>query len=179
MRILIILAIVLGAGISNIFTRPLLFKKMGQYSLFALNMMIGCILSYIFLYVIFELKEEEAQSLIPWFLVVLVILVSINKYLPGGEENLKTWYEEPSDEDDKEYFSKRDMKNKPWWKFMFFPGWISLIFFNLMLVFGLLFWLWYGDNLIFKVSLLADILISPIIVWNAVKRKRDYDRGYK
>lgn len=179
MKILEMLTVVLMAGLASLITRPLLGKRLSQYGLFVLNIFLGIIMAVILFVMVGDVTEEQAEKLVPLFALVLMVMVGIMKALPDGENRLKSWYIEPSEEDDKEYFSQRNMRGKPWWKFMFIPGWISLVFFNLLWILGLLFWLWTDDSLIFGVGLFCSLFFSPIMIWNAVKRKRDYDRNYK
>ena len=178
MKIFAMLVAVITAGLLSFITGPLLSKRFSKYGLFFLNCTLGLI-GTVFMITFFDINETEAEELVPWTVLLLAIVVSTTRALPGGEEKLRIWYDEPSDEDDKEYFSKKDMHGKPWWKFMFIPGWIILIFFNLFFLLGLVVYIFGNDWQFLFAGFFGSVVMSPIVIWNAIKRKRDYDNDYK
>ena len=176
MRALRTLITQLGAFFVSLITRPLLGRVFSRYGLYVLNNFIACIITVVLVFNLSKLSDEQIANSILIASLVLCAIVKISEVIPQGQEHLKLWYDEASEEDDQEYFSKRDMRGKPWWKFMFIPSWITLIIFHL----GALLCLledegWRG---FFAMEPFA-LVISFIVIRNAKIRKRNYDNGYK
>ena len=168
----------LGAFLMSFITRPLLGWCLSRYWLHVLNRFLGCCLTVIIIMNISELSDKQISKYVLLATVIFYVIVNISEATPKGQEHLKLWYDEASEEDDKEYFSQRDMKGKPWWKFMFIPGWITIVMFNL---FPILLWLPFipfpwQNALMLQVF---GIIITLVIIRNAVVRKRNYDNEYK
>ena len=175
MRALRTLITQLGAFFVSLITRPLLGRVFSRYGLYVLNNFIACIITVVLVFNLSKLSDEQIANSILIASLVLCAIVKISEVIPQGQEHLKLWYDEASEEDDQEYFSKRDMRGKPWWKFMFIPSWITLIVFHLGALFFLLNNYWPESCLIEIFAL----VISFIIIRNAKIRKRNYDNGYK
>lgn len=178
MRVLRLLITNLGAFLMSFITRPLLGWCLSRYWLYVLNRILGCFITVAIILNISDLSDEQISNFIVWGTFILYALVKISETTPKGQEYLKLWYEEGSEEDDKEYFSNKDMRGKPWWKFMFIPGWITIIVFNLA---GFCSWLaWYPEQwkgpLFFT---LFGLFITGVVIHNAKIRKRNYDNDYK
>ncbi len=159
-------------------TKPLLHKIISRYWLYMINISLGIVLAIVILFYFPYLSEKQSEVLSLLILLIISYIVKLCKRTPKGQEHLKLWYDEASEEDDKEYFSQRDMKGKPWWKFMFIPGWITIVMFNF---FPILLWLPFipfpwQDALILQVF---GIIITLVVIRNAVVRKRNYDNEYK
>ena len=177
MRIFILLGAALLAWLASLLTKPLLSTKISKFNLFFLNFVLGGAL-IIFIVVYFNITEELAVEAVVPLAVILAIIVTLTN-ITGSSENLKTWYQAPEEEDDKEYFSKKDMRGKPWWAFLFIFGWITLIGFNLLFLSGLVFWIFTGDIGAFLIGLSVALIMDIPIIRTALKRKRDYDNDYK
>jgi len=159
----------------SLITRPLLGRVFSRYGLYVLNNFIACIITVILVFNLSKLSDEQIANSILVATLILCAIVKISESIPQGKEHLKLWYDEASEEDDQEYFSKRDMRGKPWWKFMFIPGWITLFIFHIVALFFLL------NDYRPEACLMETfaLIISFIVIRNAKIRKRNYDNGYK
>ena len=178
MYIFAIIGTTLIAWLLNFITRPLLLNKISQFWIFIVNTLLAIIILVSLVFSL-DINEAKAYKLLPSMIIAWILLPQIMSKLPGGEESLKTWHQVPEDEDDKEYFSKKDMHGKPWWKFMYINSWITLIVFNLPIIIGLIVYILNGESLVLGMGIISTLSISPIIIWLAIKRKRDYDNSYK
>ncbi|MBE6445642.1 MAG: hypothetical protein E7019_06330 [Alphaproteobacteria bacterium] len=168
----------LGAFFVSLITRPLLGRVFSRYGLYVLNNFIACIITVVLVFNLSKLSDEQIANSILIASLVLCAIVKISEVIPQGQEHLKLWYDEASEEDDQEYFSKRDMRGKPWWKFMFIPGWITIIFFHFYAI--VMWFIYYPKN--WKGPIFFSILalvMTFIVIRNAKIRKRNYDNGYK
>ena len=170
---------IIGAFFASLITRPLLENKISKFWIYGLNQFCGCLITVFLVFMLLSEKENKIIIYLPWFIIVSMLILYLSDIFPKGREHLKFWYKEPSEDDDREYFSKRDMKGKPRWKFMLIPGWITLIFSNSLLVLGIIIYFCNNDIYVLFVSFIFSLMTTPVIVYNALKRKRDYDKGYK
>lgn len=180
MRLIRALVILIGAFLASIVTVPLLRKKVSKFSLYCLNQILGIFITMIFLIRFSSCFEEQILIIITIALALLYLIVYLSQKSANGRTYLKFWYTEPTDEDDDEYFSKNNMLNKPWWKFIFPTGWIVLVFFNAMLVlYTVLAFMEYLDWQSITIFLIMSLWVTPLIIWNAIKRKQTYDKNNK
>ena len=177
MNIFILLGAMLCACLLSFITAPLLSKKVSRFWLYVINISLGAIIVSV-LAVAYGLTEEQMADIVPYLAIIMAAVVFVCKKIPRGEEFLQTWYAVDEDADDREYFSQRDMRGKPWWKFMFIPGWITVFVAVSWIVGSLLYWVFAGD---YQFMLGSPILLVVLVAIfrDAKKRKRNYDNGYK
>ena len=177
MNIFILLGAMICACLLSFITAPLLSKKVSRFWLYVINISLGAIIVSV-LAVAYGLTEEQMADIVPYLAIIMAAVVFVCKKIPRGEEFLQTWYAVDEDADDREYFSQRDMRGKPWWKFMFIPGWITVFVAVSWIVGSLLYWVFAGD---YQFMLGSPILLVVLVAIfrDAKKRKRNYDNGYK
>ena len=177
MNIFILLGAMICACLLSFVTTPLLSKKVSRFWLYVINTSLGAI-STLILIGLLGIKEEQVPDIVPYLAIIMAAVVFVCKKTPRGEEFLQTWYAVDEDADDREYFSQRDMRGKPWWKFMFILGWITVFVAVSWIVGSLLYWVFAGD---YQFMLGSPILLVVLVVIfrDAKKRKRNYDNGYK
>jgi len=168
----------IGAFLMSFITKPLFGKYLSRYWQHVLNRVLGCCITVIIALNIHKLNEDLFFILLILTIIIFNIIIQISASTTKGREHLKLWYDEASDEDDKEYLSNRDMHGKGWWKFMYINGWITIIVLNLggiIFLFPILPNSWRGGILL----IIFGLIVTFIIIRDAKKRKRDYDNGYK
>ncbi len=173
----ILLGAMIFACLISFITAPLLSKKISRFWLYVINTSLGAI-STLILIGLLGITEEQTPEFVLYLTVILTAIVLVSKKTPRGEEFLQTWYVVDEDADDREYFSQRDMRGKPWWKFMFIPSWITVFVAVSWIIGSLLYWVFAGD---YQFMLGSPILLVVLVVIfrDAKKRKRNYDNGYK
>ena len=180
MRLIRALAILIGAFFASLVTVPLLRKKISKFSLYCLNQILGMLITMIILIRFSFCFEEQLLVIIIIALALLYLIVYLSQKSANGRTYLKFWYTEPTDKDDDEYFGKKNMHNKPWWKFIFPTGWLVLRFFNALLVlYTVMAFMEYLDWQSITIFLLMSLWVTPLIIWNAIKRKQTYDKNNK
>ncbi len=177
MKTLIALGAMICACLISFITAPLLSKKVSKFWLYVINTSLGAI-STLILIVLLGITEEQTPEFVLYLTVILAAVVFVCKKTPRGEEFLQTWYAVDEDADDREYFSQRDMRGKPWWKFMFIPGWITVIIYGGWILGWILYALLTLEPKYLIISAFGFPIVLPIIML-AKKRKRNYDNGYK
>lgn len=177
MNIFILLGAMICACLLSFITAPLLSKKVSRFWLYVINISLGAIIVSVFA-VAYGLTEEQMADIVPYLAIILAAVVFVCKKTPRGEEFLQTWYAVDEDADDREYFSQRDMRGKPWWKFMFIPGWITVIIYGGWILGWILYALLTLEPKYLIISAFGFPIVLPVIML-AKKRKRNYDNGYK
>lgn len=177
MKAFIILGAMVCACLISFITVPLFAKKISKFWLYFINTLLGAVITLTMVEVL-SIEEKQTADIIPYLIMTLAFIVLVSKKMPHGEEFLKTWYEVDEDGDDREYFSQKDMHGKPWWKFMFIPGWITVLIAISWIVGSLLFWSITGDYQFLLGSPIL-LIVLVIIIRDAKKRKKNYDKEYK